>query len=315
MSGQVTLTQFGYTGSTLGEFSHPAGLEPSVRPWEPYKRQAIKVTGTIKSVKTDITKEWGRREIRKGGNHLDTVRGCPGGAANLGRGCFGDCNAKEASRRFHKLFDIPVSMILKEKPLGKQLDLLIGDCVRNGVTGDPSTDWPLGIRTMHFADQYDITTIFLTRFWKVPTDYMFAQMAKNEAIIHGSLSALDPQEHIDIICDALDRYEDLGGRSVRRVVTAPFKEDSLLWDVQDDLMSLPNVLQQPLRFRGTNPFIHLFDLSKVHGVKSNTSGKITNRWRSGKKYLTARYTDTAGCLTNCWSCGHQCMFTLGGAQW
>jgi len=311
----VTLTQFGYVEPTSDFFSSTIEQEPAGRPWEPYKRQAIKITGTIKSVKTDTSREWGRREIRKGGNHLDTVRGCLGGAANQGRGCFGDCYAKEASRRFHKLFDIPVSMILKEKSLGKQLDPLIGDCVRNGVTGDPSTDWPLGIRTMRFADQYDITTIFLTRFWKVPSDYEFAQMTKSEAIIHGSVSALDPQEHIDIILDSLERYEDLGGRSIRRVVTAPFKDESPLWDVQDELMSLPNVLQQPLRFRGTNPFIHLFDLSKVHGVKSNTSGKITNRWRSGKKFLTARYTDTAGCLTNCWDCGHQCMFKLGGAQW
>ncbi len=315
MTGQLTLTHFGYTGPTLGALTDYTEPEVNKRPWEPYKRQAIKVTGTIKSVKTDTTRDWGRREIRKGGNHLDTVRGCPGGEANLGRGCFGDCYAKEASRRFHKLFDIPVSMILKEKPLGRQLDLLVGDCVRNGVTGDPSTDWPLSIKTMRFTDQYDITTIFLTRFWKVPTDYEFAQMARSEAIIHGSVSALDPQTHIDIILDSLDRYEELGGRSIRRVVTAPFVEDSTLWEIQDGLMSLSNVLQQPLRFRGTNPFIHLFDLSKVQGVKSNTTGKVTNRWRSGKKFLTARYPESAGCLTNCWSCGHQCMFKLGGAQW
>ncbi len=67
MTGQPTLTNFGYTGPTLGALTGYIEPEVKKRPWEPYKRQAIKVTGTIKSVKTDTTRNWGRREIRKGG--------------------------------------------------------------------------------------------------------------------------------------------------------------------------------------------------------------------------------------------------------
>ncbi len=91
----------------------------------------IQVTGTIKSVQTDPSSPWERREVRKCGNHLDTVNGCRGGAAFRGRGCFGDCYANEASRRFHRLFDIPRSMLLKEKRLTPQIEPLIGDFVRN----------------------------------------------------------------------------------------------------------------------------------------------------------------------------------------
>ena len=111
--------------------------------------------------------------------------------------------------------------------------------------------WELGIQVMKFCDQYDIITIFLTRFWKI----------------------------------------------------------------QDELMDLDNVLHRPLRFRGPNPFIGLFDLFVCEGVKSNTTGKVTNRWRSAKKFLSQRYSHTAGCITNCWDCGHQCMFKLGGVNW
>ena len=315
MTGQLSLAQFGYTTPTLSPAYDIIDPRQGGRPWEPYKIQPIRVTGTIKSVKTDPSLPWGRREIRKGGNHLDTVRGCSGGSANGGRGCFGDCYAKEASRRFHRLFDIPRSMLLSEKQLGPQLEPLIGDCVRNGVKGDPSEDWELAIKTMKFCDHYDITTIFLTRFWKMPSEYDLAEMAKSEAIIHGSLSTLDPKTHIDIITQTLDRYEDFGGRSVRRVITAPLLEDSPLWEIQDELMDLRNVLQQPLRFRGTNPFIDQFNLSMCEGVKSNTTGKVTNRWRSAKKFLTERYLHTAGCITNCWDCGHQCMSNLGGVSW
>ncbi len=138
MTGQLSLGQFGYTTPTLSPAYYIPEPRQGGRPWEPYKIQPISVTGTIKSVKTDPSLPWGRREIRKGGNHLDTTRGCSGGSANGGRGCFGDCYAKEASRRFHRLFDIPRSMLLSEKRLGPQLEPLIGDCVRNGVKGDVS---------------------------------------------------------------------------------------------------------------------------------------------------------------------------------
>ncbi|MBY8997414.1 MAG: hypothetical protein KGD60_06765 [Candidatus Thorarchaeota archaeon] len=315
MEGHLTLEQFGYTIPTLDSASVSIDSNPVDRLWEPYKILPIQVTGTIKSVQIDPSRAWGRREVRKGGNHLDTVKGCRGGSAFGGRGCFGDCYAKEASRRFHRLFDIPRSMILNEKRLGRQLEPLIGNCVRNGVKGDPSEDWELGIKTMEFCDQYDITTIFLTRVGEIPSEQQFTQMAMSEAIIHGSVSALDPTEHIDIILDALERYEELGGRSVRRVITVPLREDSPLWDTQDELMDLSNVLHQPLRFRGANPFADQFDLSVCEGVKSNTTGKVTNRWRSAKKFLTRRYSHTAGCITNCWDCGHHCMFKLGGVNW
>ncbi len=42
-------------------------------------------------------------------------------------------------------------------------------------------------------------------------------------------------EHVDIILDVLKRYEELGGRSVRQVITAPLREGSPLWEVQHDL--------------------------------------------------------------------------------
>ncbi len=59
------------------------------------------------------------------------------------------------------------------------------------MKGDPCEDWELGIKAMQFYDLYDVTTIFLTRFWTVPSEEQFIQMAKSEAIIHESVSAHD----------------------------------------------------------------------------------------------------------------------------
>ncbi len=70
MTGQLSLEQLGYTTPTLSPAYDIPEPRQGGRPWEPYKIQPISVTGTIKSVKTDPSLPWGRREIRKGGNHL-----------------------------------------------------------------------------------------------------------------------------------------------------------------------------------------------------------------------------------------------------
>ena len=66
MTGQSSLEQFGYTTPTLSPAYEIIDPRQGGRSWEPYKIQPIRVTGTIKSVKTDPSLPWGRREIRKG---------------------------------------------------------------------------------------------------------------------------------------------------------------------------------------------------------------------------------------------------------
>ncbi|MFW9787102.1 MAG: hypothetical protein ACFFE2_02530 [Candidatus Thorarchaeota archaeon] len=95
--------------------------------------------------------------------------------------------------------------------------------MRTGVKGYPREDWELGIKTMQFCDQFNITATFLRRFWNVPTDHQFTQMARSKAIIHGSVGIPNPPEHVSIILDVLERYEELKGWSVRRVITIPLR--------------------------------------------------------------------------------------------
>ena len=299
MTSQPSLLSIGYSQSALG----PVEAGPTARPWEPFKRIPIRLFGTNKTTKGKEGKAYGRRNITSGGNCIDTVRGCVGGRTNGGRGCFGDCYAKEPMLRYHRVFDIPVSMIFREDLFSKDLERLDVDWVRNGVNGDPSLDWPLALQPVQTCNVYDKICVILTRFWKTPDDFILTQLAKYDTIIHGSISAVDPEPHRQVILESLERFEDLGGRSVPRVVTFAFKEDQYkLRDIQDQLMSLPRAFQQPMRVRGTNPFLPLLDMDQYKGAPANTSGKLSNRWRTAGDLYGSR-----GCYSHCYDCWNQCM--------
>jgi len=122
--------------------------------------------------------------------------------------------------------------------------------------------------------------------------------------MHGSASTIDPPRHRERVLRNLDRYEAMGGRALRRVITAWFKdEQSALWEVQDRLMSMASAFQQPLRIRGQSPVNGLLDLSRYGPTVSNTDGRLTNRWRSAGD---AGYS-SRGCFSHCYDCSIQCM--------
>ncbi len=70
--------------------------------------------------------------------------------------------------------------------------------------------------------------------------------------MHGSVRKLDSPPIRDRVLHNLERYEELGGRSVRRMVTVTLRDCSELWDSQTDLIHLESVFEQPLRFQVTN---------------------------------------------------------------
>jgi len=119
---------------------------------------------------------------------------------------------------------------------------------------DPSLDWLLAVRVAEFCDSFDKDTVILTRFLVEADSRVFCRLARIGAIIHGSVSALDPPQHRERILSNLWNYEEAGGRAVPRIITAWFSDERPdLWEVQDELMSLNSAFQQPLRIRGDSP--------------------------------------------------------------
>ncbi len=113
------------------------------RAWHTYEVIPIRRTGTIKTEKSPYCKEYGRRHITKGGNLVDVVRGCRGGVLYGNRGHFGDCYAKEASRRFPVLFNQPQRMEFKEDLLAKDVDRLDEEGVRMGMALYEYVEFPM----------------------------------------------------------------------------------------------------------------------------------------------------------------------------
>jgi hypothetical protein len=183
--------------------------------------------------------------------------------------------------RYHIKHWVPVPNRFNEQLLAKDLERLEWDFVRNGVMGDPSLDWLLAVRIAEFCDTFDKETVILTRFLVEADSPVFCRFARIGAIIHGSVSALDPPQHRERILRSLWQYEKAGGRAIPRIITAWFSDERPdLWEVQDELMSLNRAFQQPLRIRGDSPVNKWLDLNRYFSTFSNTDGRLTNRWRS-----------------------------------
>ncbi len=206
--------------------------------------------------------------------------------------------------RYHMNYWIPVSMRLNASLLVRDIESIKSDYVRNGVNGEPSFDWELTTCVAELCDTCDKATVLLTRFGVEPSVQVLERLARIDCVIHGSASAIDPAKHRDRVLDNLERYEVVGGHSVRRVITAWFNdEQSSLWDTQDELMSMDKAFEQPLRIRGKSPINDLLDLAHYAPTFSNTDGRLTNRWKSaGDIGYSCR-----GCYSHCYECSNQCM--------
>ncbi len=272
------------------------------RPYQPFKKIPIRLFGTNKTTDVDQSrKPYGRRTV-KTGNCLDPVRGCSGGRTNHGLGCWWGCYAKEMSLRFHRLFDIPVSMILNETLLSKDLRRLSTDWVRIGVNGDPCFDWELTSKVVDLVARHDKIPVVVTRFWEFPDGDVLALLAEAKAHLHVSLCAFDPPVFREKRLRVMYRYHELGGTARLRLVSFAFKPDDPLWAVQNELAQHVGVIEQPARVMRSNPVWSRLDSDRYAPHSSYVTGTADHR------RLTAGslYPLLLQCVTGCADCHHQC---------
>ena len=202
----ATLAEWGYAqrSETVPE---TASSRFRTRPWLPFAVRDIRLFGNNKSNIGPRGKDYGRRNITELGINLDTVRGCSLAAIHGFRGCYGNCYLAESMARYHMKYWIPVSMRLNSSLLVRDLESIKSDYVRNGVNGEPSFDWELTASVAELCETCDKTTVLLTRFGVEPSTQILERLARVECVIHGSVSAIDPQKHRDRVLDNLERYE------------------------------------------------------------------------------------------------------------
>ena len=126
---------------------------------------------------------------------LDTVMGCASGMANEAGGCYGDCYAANASKRYGYDFSRSVLRSFESERQRRAIVSAINriplDFVRIGSSGDPSEDWAHTVSILQAIDKCTKQIVIITRHWTALTDEQLAYFGTINVVVNTSVSALD----------------------------------------------------------------------------------------------------------------------------
>jgi hypothetical protein len=192
---------------------------------------------------------------QKGVLDVDTVKGCTAGMAALpGVGCYHGCYAAKIAN--FRGIDFSTSVVRKVHSASHAQE--IERAVRNapdgffrvGTMGDPSHAWEHTTAVVEWLAPLAVPVV-VTKHWIRATNDHFSRLVACGAVLNTSVSALDTEAQLAHRLRELHRYSNAGGVSVARVVSCDFNTDNDLGHsmnlVQQQLLSLPNVIDNPLR--------------------------------------------------------------------
>ena len=115
---------------------------------------------------------------------LDTVMGCASGMANEPGGCYGDCYAANASKRYGYDFSRSVLRHFESeahrRSIVRRINRIPLDFVRMGSSGDPSEDWTHTVSILRGIDKCNKQIVIITRHWSALTDEQLAYFGINQ---------------------------------------------------------------------------------------------------------------------------------------
>lgn len=156
---------------------------------------------------------------------LDTVMGCASGMANEPGGCYGDCYAANAAKRYG--YDFAKTVLRRfesethRQSIVSRINRIPLDFVRIGSSGDPSEDWAHTISILRGIDKCNKQIVIITRHWTALTDEQLAYLGTVNVVFNTSVSALDKP---DVMANCVTQYERLKPycKSILRVVSCSF---------------------------------------------------------------------------------------------
>jgi hypothetical protein len=242
----------------------------------------------------------------KGVLDVDVVKGCTlGMAASKPNGCYDACYAATIAK--FRGIDFTQSVTrrvvggahadsilkaVKSAPLG---------FFRIGTMGDPCHAWEATCELIEWLSPYAVPVI-VTKHWMKASDRQLARLVECGAIINTSISALDTPAQLLHRERQMARYVALGGNSVARVVSCDFNCDdplgAKLAAIQDRLLSLSPMIDNPLRVPRTHPLVRagVIRLTVVWDLNSSRTVSLVNK-------------DTY--LGHCDRCPDMCGMTIG----
>lgn len=160
---------------------------------------------------------------------LDTVIGCASGMANEPGGCYGDCYAANASRRYGYDFSKNVLRNIESeahrRSIVNRINRIPLDFVRIGSSGDPSEDWSHTVSILRKIDKCNKQVVIITRHWNELTDEQLAYLGTINVVVNTSVSALDKPA---VRKNCLLQYQRLKPycKSILRIVSCDFNLDN-----------------------------------------------------------------------------------------
>jgi hypothetical protein len=239
----------------------------------------------------------------KGCMDVDTVKGCSAGMSAQEEGCYGECYAAKIATRYGLAFNESVTRGFVDR--WQHRDIIVRQIrqhpltwYRIGVMGDPSHAWAHTLNVIRNLRPAAKTAVIVTKHWTVLTNDQISQMLELGVVVNTSNSALDTDAQSKHRVGQYERLKHFGIRSVNRVVTCEFS-DTTEWarDAkarQDYLLSLPPVVDTPLRLRSTNPRVVSGELLTKHRENSIGGGKLLS------------LHDDSVFLGHCGECPDQC---------
>jgi hypothetical protein len=214
----------------------------------------------------------------RGVYELDTSKGCSYGMALNKAGCYGECYANRAAKRYGINFSKTIYRNFKDikhiNDIRNQIYNIDTKFIRVGVTGDPSSNWEHTLKIINLIGGIK-PIILITKHWKLFTNTQLNKLAKYNLCINTSISALD---NTLLIKHRLNEYNRLKSycKSVLRVVSCDFNTNNLTGmvynNIQEMLFSNSFVIDNVLRVNENNPLVKM-DIIKTekHKFLSTTS--------------------------------------------
>jgi hypothetical protein len=223
-------------------------------------------------------------ENQKGVLDVDTVKGCTlGMRANMGgAGCYDECYAFKTAQRFGIDFSVSVSRKLTTEnsaSIYRTVKTHRASWYRIGVAGDPCHDWDHTLDVCEFLRGTGKTPVIITKHWIVLGDGHLDLLKGLGAVINTSVSGIDTPAQTRHRLRQIKRIAAHGVRSVARVVTCEFGDTEFgraARDRQERLMSLPNVIDNPLRSSKNNEMVLRGDIKLTRRNDSIGGGKFVS---------------------------------------
>lgn len=192
---------------------------------------------------------------QKGVLDVDTVKGCTAGMNAIpGHGCYSSCYAAKIAKFRGIDFTVAVARRVQSVADARQIEEAVRSApegfFRVGTMGDPSHEWEHTVVTIEWLAKFAVPVI-VTKHWMTASTNQLSRLVACGAVLNTSISALDTPAQLAHRRSQIERYRDLGGVSVSRVVSCEFNTEHELGkamaEIQERLFQLQPVIDNPLR--------------------------------------------------------------------